>query len=479
MEARSGALPGRIIYLMLALFALYLIILNVVFSFKNNVLIYAVAVIPVYIVVWLIAYKTNFSPLAFAVAIFVLAFLSKGIFAAVVKAIPFSDFDIFYQNALKLFSGDKSFGNTFYFRTWAYQTGPIIYYSGLMKLFGTGLLPLKLANAFFMAGTNVFVYLISRKISNDYTARFVSILYLIYPAPYFLAAVLTNQHFAACMFLAAICILCYESLNIALRGLISGILIAAGNAVRPLGLVIIGALIIWSIIETIHLKNFIKIITVAVILVAYISVNFGISYFVKSSGINGSGLVNNFPLWKFVVGLNYESKGQFSYEDQNKIFYIDDFTERNSMAKKVIKERISVQPARLIDLFNSKQTIMWANFDTLRWEFYKKVDGKLIPGDNIEKYEPYALGAEKIYYILVFMLMTAGLLEAIFRKKPGTFFTFLSVLLLCYFGAHVLIEIQVRYRYFAVILVFILAAKGSERLFGRYTGKRRSLQSIA
>lgn len=469
-DTKFGAILSKTFILILAIFSLYLIYLNFWCLVEYNVLIYAIIVIPVFAVVYLIAYKINISPLAFAITILVLAFLSKGLFVIIVDTKPVSDFNTFYQNAIKLLNGDKSFGHTFYFKTWAYQTGPVIYYSAIMKVFGTGLLPLKLVNSFFMAGTNALIYLIARKISNDYTARFVSFLYLLYPAPYFLAAVLTNQHFAACMFFAAIYILLSERLNFSLRGVLAGVLMSAGNTVRPLGIVIIAAAIIWGIVETIRWKKVAKTGMVVLLLITYLLVNFGISTMVKRADINPEGLTNNFPLWKFVVGFNYDSKGQFSYEDQNKIFYIQDLNQRNTVSRQVIKERLSIGPHKLVNLINTKQITMWAGFDTLRWEFYQQIDGKMLPSKELENFEPAILRIEKVYYIFAFVLMLFGLCKIFVNKRVQSEVTLLTILLLCYLGVHVLIEIQVRYRYFAVILIFILAAKGSELLFHNFNG---------
>lgn len=472
-NTKFGAILSKIFILILAVFTLYLIYLNFWCSLEYNALIYAIIVIPVFAVVYLIVYKINISPLAFAVTILVLAFLSKGLFALLVDTKPVSDFDIFYQDAIKLLNGDKSFGQTFYFKSWAYQTGPVIYYSAIMKLFGTGILSLKLVNCFFMAGTNVLIYLIARMVSSEYTAKFIAFLYLLYPAPYFLTAVLTNQHFAAFMFLAAIYIILSERLNFLFRGVFAGLLMSVGNAVRPLGIVIIGAAIIWGIVEIIRRKEVAKISMVVLLVITYLLVNFGFSTMVKRADINPEGLANNFPLWKFVVGFNYDTKGQFSYEDVNKIFNIQDLNQRNTVSKQVIRERLSIEPQKLVNLLHTKQIAMWAGFDTLRWEFYQQIDGKLLPSKELEKIEPVILRIEKVYYIFVFVLMVLGLSKVFANKRVQSEVTLLSILLLCFFGAHVLIEIQVRYRYFAVILVFILAAKGSELLFYKHNEHRK------
>jgi hypothetical protein len=320
--------------------------------------------------------------------------------------------------------------------------------------------------------------LIARKISNDFAARAVALLYLFYPAPYFLATVLTNQHFAACMFLLAIYIFLVEKLNWAVKGTITGVLISLGNTVRPIGIVIIAASILWGIIEVIRSHNYFKICSVTILLISYLLVNYGCSAFVKNTGINSEGLVNNFPLWKFVVGLNYESKGTFSYEDEDKVYKIQDFDERNNVAKQVIKQRLSIGFKQLAKLMNEKQIAMWGVTDTLSWGFYNQIDGQLVPSKELKKLEPTILKIEKIYYVLIFILMFLGLCKLFMDNKINQGVLLLSLILLCYFGIHFLIEIQVRYRYFAVIIVFIMAVKGSEMLLCRNGAKNITYKRV-
>ncbi|HEX2926633.1 MAG TPA: hypothetical protein VHP38_10325, partial [Ruminiclostridium sp.] len=254
-----------------------------------------------------------------------------------------------------------------------------------------------------------------------YTARFAALLYLLYPAPYFLAPVLTNQHFAACMFLLAIFTLLEERINFALKGIASGLILSLGNAVRPLGIIIIAAVVIWAAIEAIRRKNFGTLGVVTITAIVYLIMNFTLSSMVKAEDINPEGLSNNYPLWKFVVGFNYETKGTFSYNDQNNIFYIQDFNKRNEVSKKVIEDRISISPGKMLNLLAIKQEVMWSSFDTLRWGFYDKVNKQLVPSQSVQKYEPSILRIEKMYYIMAFILMLIGLCLSVVRKKskPG------------------------------------------------------------
>lgn len=473
MKSEFGHALNKIFLVVLTVFTFYLLCLNFSYSAYNNALAYLLLVIPVGFIIYLVAYRINMSPLTFFMTIFMLALVAKGVEVFISDTRPVSDFNIFYRCAVKLVNGDKSFGHGFYFQSFAYQTGPVVYYALIMKLFGTGLLPLKLVNCFFMAVSNGLIFLIARNISNDYTARFAALLYLIYPAPYFLAPVLTNQHFAACMFLLAIYLLLENRLNFVLRSIAAGIAMAFGNAVRPLGVILIGAVVIWAIVESIRTKNLARIGVTAVLITVYLLMGFTFSTVIKRADINPEGLSNNYPLWKFVVGFNYNTKGTFSYADQDKIFYIQDFNKRNEVSKKTIVDRISISPAKMLNLLNSKQQAMWSYFDTLRWGFYHKVDNKMVPDENTRKIEPSILRIEKMYYVMAFILMFIGLCLSVSRKKTNTGVLLISVILICYFAAHALIEIQVRYRYFAVMLVFILSAKGSEFLMPGFRGHRK------
>ncbi|AEY65244.1 glycosyltransferase family 39 protein [Clostridium sp. BNL1100] len=476
MSSRNRDALNKTIIILLTAFTAYLLYLNFLYSAYNNAFIFALLVIPVVLIVYLISYKINLSPLTFFTIIFLLAFAAKALVAITSDTLPISDFSTFYNCAVKLNNGDKSFGHGFYFTSFAYQTGPVIYYAMIMKLFGTGLLPLKLVNCLFMAGSNSLIYLIARKISNDYTARFISLLYLLYPAPYFLTPVLTNQHFAACMFMLSIYLLLETRINFAIRSVAAGIFLSFGNAVRPLGVVILGGVVIWAVAQSIREKKLVRIGATVIMIAAYFLLSFTFSTIVKKADINPEGLSNNYTLWKFVVGFNYQTKGTFSYPDQNEIFYIKDFKQRNEVSKKVIKERISISPAKMFDLINTKQKIMWSYFDTMKWGFYDKVNNHLVPSEILKKYELPILKIEKMYYILVFILMLAGLCLTLTRKKTSTGVVLIASIIACYFAAHALIEIQVRYRYFAIMLVFVLAAKGSELLmtgFYEYRKKYR------
>lgn len=451
----------KLILIIFALYILFLIILNSYVVLENGALKYIVIVAPIFVACIFIANKLCVSPKVFLIGIFILAVITKAITVIITNTQPVSDFKMFYDCAVALQNGDKGWSKWTYFRDWAYQTGPITYYAILIKIFGTGLLPLKICNCIFMAGTNTLIYLIAKKITNESAARSAALLYLFYPAPYFLAPVLTNQHFAAFMFFAAVYILMVDKFNFAIRGLLGGMIAAIGNAVRPLGLVIIVALIVWGIIELIRTKKIIVIGLTVIMIITYYTSSWGISSYMIHKDISPYGLANNFPLWKFVVGLNEKSSGQYNLEDQSNIFYIEDINQRDKIAKETIKERLSIGPKRMAMFLIKKQAVMWASMDTLRWGFYVYKDKILVPPEGFGVIEYRVLKTEKMYYFTTLLGLALGLIGLVKRKKNiASLAQYIILILMAYYFVHLLIEVQVRYRYFAMILVFILFAYG-------------------
>ena len=472
-RSKENSIIGKWLHIVvsaiLAIYVFYILVLNIIYAYEKSAIRYAILVVPVFALILFLAYKFEVPTFRFSIAIFLGAFIIKAFLAISVSTPPISDFAIFYNAAIDVINGKKSFDNTPYFATWAYQMGPVLYYAAIMKLFGTSLIPLKLVNCIFMAGTNVFIYLIAERLSNAKAARFVAVLYMLYPAPFFLVPALTNQHFAACMFLAGIWIIMQLNKSIHMKSLIAGVLMALGNAVRPLGIVIIGAVIACGIVESVRKKS-LRNISAAILLVVIFTLSGTLlSQAVKYSGLNSQGLTNNFPLWKFVVGLNYETKGTYSFSDQKDIFKIKDVALRDETAKEIIIERLSIAPQKLIELFNEKHKIMWARFDSLEWGFSNKTANGWELKQKVKGIEIIVLSIEKMYYICMMLLLLIGVLRYICCQNQDEYWILLSLILLCFLGAHIFIEIQVRYRYFAVIIMFIIVSKGSEILFKNKT----------
>jgi len=443
---------------------------NSVVFILYNVFLYVIPVVIIitllYIIVRLIKVKAKY----FAIGVFILAFVLKAIVAVYYNTPPISDFAHFYDAALKAAKGDFSFSTNGYFRLWGYQTGIVTYYAILIKILGSSILALKIVNCLFIAGLNVVLYLIAQKLVSEKCARFIALLYLFYPASFFLASVLTNQHVSNFLILSGVYIFIIRQ-KIPIWGVvISASLIALGNVMRPQAIVVIVAIvgsILFEIITNIRDKKtnikFLK--SIASFLIIYIVITQGLSFGVKVIGLNDNGLKNTFPLYKFVIGLNPETNGTYSQEDADKLTSIRDPQIRDEKAMEIIKERLA-DHKNLGILIIKKQIVMWAGMDiSTEWGFsYLKDTGVNIFGKAVayNSFIDTIQNLEKTFYIFIFYMAVFGILVGFRRLNNFNVFITFILILITNFSLYSLIEIQPRYRDFQMIFIFIIAAMGIE-----------------
>ncbi|ACL75755.1 integral membrane protein [Ruminiclostridium cellulolyticum H10] len=452
----------------------YLIIISVwnfVYLIQNKAAVYIFPLELFCIVVFLVIYRLKAGKRIFAILLFVMAFCLKSYVAVRYNAAPQSDFKLIYNAAIKLAQGDFSFSNTKYFSLWSYQTGIVLYYGLLLKL-GLNVIGLKICNCFFIAGVNVLVYKISERLVGDRCARFISVMYLFYPATFFLCSVLTNQHVSNFLILLGVYLYIFRKTNTVANTVLAAVMIAIGNALRPQGILVVAAFIIWAVIELLH-KNTdkkIKVETAVKILgfvTVYVLLGKGMSMATQISGLNQNGLSNNFPLYKIVVGLNSETAGCYSYEDASKLITIKDSKLRNQRALGLIKERLTYSD-KMKKLMHGKHEKMWVKMDTtIDWGFkYLNQIGITFFRKNIvyENFKIRILKLEKVFYCFIFVLATVGVFAEIRKHKYKKGFVPISLIIAVNFAVYCMIEIQSRYRDFQMIFIFILAAVGIKYL---------------
>lgn len=455
----------------LILFCLvYLIIIsiwNFIFVIQNKASVYIFPLELFCICVCLVVYRLKANKRIFAILLFIMAFCLKGFVAVRYNAIPQSDFKLIYNAAVKLAQGDFSFANTTYFRLWSYQTGIVLYYGFLLKL-GLNVIGLKVCNCLFIAGVNVLIYMISEKLVGDRYGRLISVTYLFYPAAFFLCSVLTNQHVSNFFILLGVYLYLFRKTKTVSNSVLSAVMIAVGNALRPQGIVVVVAFIIWAVIELLHKSADKKVkvktaISIFSFVAVYLLVGKSMSLATQISGVNQNGLENNFPLYKIVVGLNNETAGLYSNEDAVKLVSIKDSKFRNQLALEIIKKRLTDRE-KIKDLMIRKHEKMWVKMDgSIDWGFkYLNQSGITLLGKHIE-YENFKiriLKLEKVFYCFIFILAVIGVLTEIKKREYTKGFIPILLITLANFGVYSIIEIQSRYRDFQMIFVFILATSG-------------------
>ena len=420
-------------------------LLLILYLFTNNIILLLVAgIISVFISTRKIKH--------FGLILFIVSFIIRLIFIIVANFPQVYDFKTLLDASKMFARGDYSFNTWFHFYTWGYQTAFVIYQGVLLKLFNS-IFVLKLLNIIYSSLIVVIVYKLGLKISkNEKSARIVSMLYMIFPFYLFLNSVLLNSHLATLLSYLGIFFLLKEEPKYK-DYLIGGILIAFGNIIRPEGIIIILTLLIYKII-TFKKENIKKIIiSLLIFLSSYFIICNGASFIVKASNINPSGLENKDPLWKFLLGFNYETCGY--YIDSDSKYQIDKETEINE-----IKRRVFEDIPRTGKLMICKVDRFWlsSGLDDEMGSFNDKEFNILGINIKFSRIKDIAIGLNKGINIVILSLMLLGLI--VNRKNIKNEVLFLLIMILITFGIYLFIEIQPRYLYFIHVAVFALSTLG-------------------
>ena len=395
----------------------------------------------------------------FAFALFLVRFALALFFILWLNSQPVQDFDTMYSAARQLAQGSRAYLDNIYFFNWAYQSAFVAYEALVITLFGDSLFPLQLLNAVYLAGTNVLVYLIAKRFLSEKAAMTAGVLYAIYPAPLFLAGVLTNQHLSIFLLYSALYLLLGKELT-PRRALGAGTIMALGNAIRPIGVILMLAAVLWLLIRALHRADLRAALHGIYAAVSYFAVGAALSGLIVATGINPEGLSNNQPMWKFVVGLNQDSNGCWNRADYETYLSLPTREAHEAMVK-AVKERLRVGPAALADLACRKSAVMWAGNEDLYWGFGhldQDAAALIFPVTLSWNSMQLLLGSlDKGVYLLAFGLALVGLILRL-RKPERCGRSLPLVLLLCgYYAVHLIVEVQSRYRYFLMPCIFLLA----------------------
>ena len=399
----------------------------------------------------------------FAPVLFLARFVLALCFILWLGSQPVQDFATMHSAAAQLASGSHAYLDNVYFFNWAYQSAFVAYEALVIALFGPSLLPLQLLNAVWMAGTNVLVYAIAKRFLPEKAAMTAGILYCLYPAPLFLAGVLTNQHLSVFLLYSALYVLLSRPVT-PLRGLGAGVLIALGNAIRPIGVIVMLAAVLWLLIRAIQLVDRRCAVHSMYVAAGYFLAGAALSGLIVASGINPEGLSNNQPMWKFVVGLNQDSSGCWNRADYDAYLSLPTKEAQEAMTQ-VVQERLSAGPAKLAGLAWRKSAVMWAGNEDLYWGFgHLEQEAAAVAGLSWNSIQLLLGSLDKGIYLLAFALALFGLLVRL-RGKEDCGMSLLLVLLLCgYYAVHLIVEVQSRYRYFLIPCIFVLAGIAVARL---------------
>jgi hypothetical protein len=425
------------------------------------------------------------NPAIIAAFIFLISLATKLIFISIIKTVQYSDFLLFYWVTANIAENVPKYLTQNYFSIWAYQVGFPAAMSPILRIFGTSIRPLIITNCVFMAISNSFVYLISRQFVKERISRILSIAYAFFPFVLSLSSVYTNQHLAVMLFYIGLFILTYNRSFSIGRSLAAGIFFALGNMVRPEAITIILSLAAFIVLsfsrESLKTENIKKVLLpVICTVIVYFIGNSLISQFFISSSLNPHGLSNNFPIYKFVVGLNNSTNGTFSQEDSMYLFESQYFIEhpdlRDKEASRIIKERLSVGPKKLMSLFLEKSKIMWTcnsysypSFVNYDLNSNTRIFNLKIPSKQLLT---IFTGIDFLFFLSIYIFSAKSMLASFMSKENNIIHLLFSIMFLGTFLIYLFIEVQHRYSYFIFPALFVLASSGMDNKSGINRGSQ-------
>lgn len=377
-----------------------------------------------------------------------------------------SDFAVILDAAENLLNNVNVMNEYSYFKSYAYQTGPVLYTYFLLKIWDSVYF-LKIINCLFSALNCVLIYYTVKKIASERSAKIVSLAYGLLPFSLLYNTVLSNQIPGSTFFYLGILVFINNKNHRIRNYIFCALLFGIGNFLRSEGIIFAAAILGLYLINIItdKKKRKCKLLHIGTILfiITYFLFGFLSSNIVKITGLNNGGLKNNYTEWKFLVGLNTEYCGTYNLQD---LVYM----ETKEKAKNEIKNRItSLTPRSAFELFSCKAKTTW-NGGTLAWIFSDLEDKNYnILGLNFNKADLQEIlsSLNKLIYYTALALLIIGLYNKVKENKINNIIILFANILILNLIVYSLIEIQSRYIYLVQISIFILASLGVDYLLER------------
>jgi uncharacterized membrane protein YfcA len=432
--------------------------------------------------------------------IFALALVLRAALGLLYSCRPVSDFLTEYQSAAALAAGDVSLVLADkYTHKYPFILPFVFYQALLIRIFSDNVGVLQGINALITASICLLIYGIGSRYHRD-CGILAGLCYAMYPSSVVMTQVLTNQHIAAFLFYLVFWLLLRQFPPAktkssappapVTRGFwpqlaAAGCLFGLAHSMRGIGQpLLIAILLFWLL----YLPWKRVLLQGAVFVLCFALVSGGFYLFAWQRGILDSPWTRGDLRYKILTGFNHDSQGLFNTADYEGFFGAAPGDSRDRFFREAMDERLE-NPVSVLYLMGAKVYRMWGVTDS---SFYWMTTGEIGALQEALGANPDQPGlrrrlnalydATNIFAVLdtgfyglltlsaclgaVPGLTSAGLKK--FRASPVQ--ALLAWALLGYASAHLLIEIQPRYRYFAMPAICILASMGLAKIWRRIGG---------
>ena len=351
-----------------------------------------------------------------------------------------SNYKMMYDVSLELISHTESYKSSLPVLTFGYQLGYVFFQSILLSIVNSVLF-LKIVNCVTSSFTIVFIYLISKELSNKKAASIISIIYSIFLFPLLFPSLLSNQILSMLLVLIAIYLWIRQKRITVFRSIVIGILLVIAEVLqRDIFIIVIGFVLYLVFLIINKKEKKMLFLSMMCIVSTFIILVFSTSYVFKVTGISPNGLANKNPAWRVLEGLHVSSNGRIQEDDFK-------YLESKEKTKKELNRRITEDYLGFPKLFLNKIKTIWFSSDIGR--FFN---------DNKEEEEIQFYIMINQFFVYFFFIMSLLSVITIFKKIYKSPQIFISFILVSYFIYYLIVEVTPEYAYSLQILEAVLAS---------------------
>lgn len=351
-----------------------------------------------------------------------------------------SNYKMMYDASLELISHTGSYKSCLYFFTFGYQLGYVFFQSILLSIVNSVFF-IKIVNCVTSSFTIVFIYLISKELSNKKAASIISILYSVFLFPLLFPSLLSNQILSMLLVLIAIYLWIRQKRITVFRSIVIGILLVIAEVLqRDIFIIVIGFVFYLVFLIINNKEKKMLFLSMICIVSTFIILLVTTSYVFKVTGISPNGLANKNPAWRVLEGVHVSSNGRIQEDDFKYLGSVE-------KTKKELNRRIREDYLDFPKLFLNKIKTIWFSSDIGR--FFN---------DNKEEEEIQFYIMINQFFVYFFFIMSLLSVITIFKKIYKSPQIFISFILVSYFIYYLIVEVTPEYAYSLQILEAVLAS---------------------
>ena len=351
-----------------------------------------------------------------------------------------SNYKMMYDASLELISHTESYKSLLPVLTFGYQLGYVFFQSILLSIVNSVFF-IKIVNCVTSSFTIVFIYLISKELSNKKAASIISIIYSIFLFPLLFPSLLSNQILSMLLVLIAIYLWIRQKRITVFRSIVIGILLVIAEVLqRDIFIIVIGFVFYLVFLIINNKEKKMLFLSMICIVSTFIILLVTTSYVFKVTGISPNGLANKNPAWRVLEGVHVSSNGRIQEDDFKYLGSVE-------KTKKELNRRIREDYLDFPKLFLNKIKTIWFSSDIGR--FFN---------DNKEEEEIQFYIMINQFFVYFFFIMSLLSVITIFKKIYKSPQIFISFILVSYFIYYLIVEVTPEYAYSLQILEAVLAS---------------------